>query len=542
MINSFKVRISERKLNWYLVTMLLCMMSVQTAASTTEHSGPVVELKTIEAINPGDFVDIEVIVSWEGTPCLHSMGGYTLVVMYDSNALVPYDVLPDSLPGECAWEPLRYDIGNPFCDTCPQNVLRITGEVDLNYTENICLWPTGRMFCLRFLTANNANLHDSSVSIDFYWRECHDNIFWTAANDTILLGETIFDEKGYDITDYTQSFPAFTGPHSNCVDLLQIEPTAILRSSVFSATRVEFLPWQSSNLDGDLDGNGTPFEIDDFTIFRNFFIYGDSAFLFNPGEQIRTTDIDLDGTDTTLADLVIMYNTMNGHSSPSPSENIPQATFEYEEGSGILTVSIEANSPIGAYNIWMGTSECEIYYVTFMDFIDPGNIGEHFYHIGSDNLSVLFLDGSPSTPAFDSGTNVLFKVYYSGSSPTILIERVASSDGKLFSLQAPTDIITESTDNRLLPTFSLHQNYPNPFNPSTTIRFDLRERCSWQIKIVNINGQNVADISGVDGPGPVELWWDSRDNNRQCQLASGVYYYCLRTPTYSETRKMVLLK
>ncbi|MEA3296847.1 MAG: T9SS type A sorting domain-containing protein, partial [candidate division Zixibacteria bacterium] len=256
----------------------------------------------------------------------------------------------------------------------------------------------------------------------------------------------------------------------------------------------------------------------------------------------RTTDIDLDGTDTTLADLVNMRYTINGDSSPPPSEDMPQAMFNYSGNAGILNVEIDTDSPIGAYNIWFSTPECDIYYVAFTDFLDSGDISGNFYHIGSDSLSVLFLNSSPSSPVFDPGSHNLFTVYYSGPRPTPLIERAVSSDGELFTLQEPTDIITESSDNRLLPTFSLHQNYPNPFNPSTTIRFDLEQRCPWRLEIVNITGRDVASFSGIDGPGSVEVWWNSHDHYKRSTLASGVYFYRLHTPTQCETRKMILLK
>jgi len=84
-------------------------------------------------------------------------------------------------------------------------------------------------------------------------------------------------------------------------------------------------------------------------------------------------------------------------------------------------------------------------------------------------------------------------------------------------------IITEAkhTDS-ILPTFSLEQNYPNPFNPRTTIKYSIQNKCYVTLTIYDILGN--------------EIEFDASD------FPSGIYFYQLKTGSYLETKKMVLMK
>ncbi len=85
--------------------------------------------------------------------------------------------------------------------------------------------------------------------------------------------------------------------------------------------------------------------------------------------------------------------------------------------------------------------------------------------------------------------------------------------------------------------YRLYQNYPNPFNPSTTIRYELRQQGQVSVKVYNVLGELVATlIDGQQTAGPHEVVFDAR------RLASGVYFYTLRTGGFVKTGKMMLLK
>ena len=88
-----------------------------------------------------------------------------------------------------------------------------------------------------------------------------------------------------------------------------------------------------------------------------------------------------------------------------------------------------------------------------------------------------------------------------------------------------------------LNSFSLSQNYPNPFNPETKIYYKISESCKVSIKVYNILGKEVSTLMNENkDPGTYNISFNGNG------LSSGIYFYRLQAGSYSETRKMVLLK
>lgn len=95
-----------------------------------------------------------------------------------------------------------------------------------------------------------------------------------------------------------------------------------------------------------------------------------------------------------------------------------------------------------------------------------------------------------------------------------------------------SNISTEIPDG-----FNLAQNYPNPFNPSTTIEFAIPDRNIVTLKIYNADGQEVAALVNDQYPaGTYRVRWDATG------LASGVYFYNLKVGSFSQTKKLTLIK
>lgn len=93
----------------------------------------------------------------------------------------------------------------------------------------------------------------------------------------------------------------------------------------------------------------------------------------------------------------------------------------------------------------------------------------------------------------------------------------------------------------LLPyAYALYQNYPNPFNPSTKIMYDLPRTERVIIKVYNVLGEFVATLvdevldAGVAASRQPVLFDGSN-------LPSGVYFYRIITPSFTATRKMMLI-
>jgi hypothetical protein len=85
--------------------------------------------------------------------------------------------------------------------------------------------------------------------------------------------------------------------------------------------------------------------------------------------------------------------------------------------------------------------------------------------------------------------------------------------------------------------YSLSSNYPNPFNPVTTIEYTLPERGQVSLIVANGLGEKVAElVNRVEGPGVKTVTFTAAN------LPSGVYAYRITAGSFSETRKMLLIK
>lgn len=88
----------------------------------------------------------------------------------------------------------------------------------------------------------------------------------------------------------------------------------------------------------------------------------------------------------------------------------------------------------------------------------------------------------------------------------------------------------------------LAQNYPNPFNPTTTIAFSITKPGHVDLAIYDVRGALVRNlVKGSRKPNLYRVDWDGQ-SNAGSPVASGVYFYRLRAPGFTSSKKMVLLK
>ena len=85
--------------------------------------------------------------------------------------------------------------------------------------------------------------------------------------------------------------------------------------------------------------------------------------------------------------------------------------------------------------------------------------------------------------------------------------------------------------------YSLSQNYPNPFNPSTKIDFSIPKSANVELKIYNVLGQEVKSlVNGFMNAGFHSVLFDASP------FSSGIYFYKMKTDSYVDTKKMILIK
>ena len=103
-----------------------------------------------------------------------------------------------------------------------------------------------------------------------------------------------------------------------------------------------------------------------------------------------------------------------------------------------------------------------------------------------------------------------------------------------FTIDSTTNIKTNSFS---LKEYKLFQNFPNPFNPATKIKYQIPRTSFVTLKLYDVLGNEISTIVNEEKPfGNYEVEFNANG------LTSGIYFYKLQSGSFSEIKKMVLLK
>lgn len=179
------------------------------------------------------------------------------------------------------------------------------------------------------------------------------------------------------------------------------------------------------------------------------------------------------------------------------------------------------------------------------------NPGDSIAYIDSQyvqQLKAVDVDGDPLTfsllqsPNFLSLASDIVKGIPKSTDTGKYVVKVEVSDGRggkdTLSYNLKVDFATGVEDEIGLPTeFLLSQNYPNPFNPTTTISYSIPQSADVKIVVVNTLGQEIATlVNEFKSVGTYEVQFNASN------LPSGIYFYHLTAGSYTNTKKMILIK
>jgi hypothetical protein len=156
-------------------------------------------------------------------------------------------------------------------------------------------------------------------------------------------------------------------------------------------------------------------------------------------------------------------------------------------------------------------------------------------------LSVILLGGPPIEGDADIGT-IEFRSMTAPSVEqlTILVGESLLEDGTIGALGGP--LAAAVAEVEMVYENSLGWNHPNPFNPGTTIEYSIAKDSHVRLAIYNVKGQLVRTLVDDDLPrGSHSVLWDAT-NNAGSPVVSGVYWYKLETPYFSDTKKLTILR
>jgi hypothetical protein len=135
---------------------------------------------------------------------------------------------------------------------------------------------------------------------------------------------------------------------------------------------------------------------------------------------------------------------------------------------------------------------------------------------------------------------------YAGTTLSYWLESIAIDGTSNFYGPATVVVSDDSHEGEtpdLLPVTSLNSVYPNPFNPSTSISFSLREESNVRIRVFDVRGRLVSELTNnvYAADKNHTITWEGMDySGRSC--SSGIYFIRMDADGFTATRKAVLVK
>jgi len=478
------------------------------------------------------------------------MGGFDFLIGYDAAALAFAEAVPGQLLEPCEWEYFTYRHGfSGNCgDACPSGLMRIIAMAETNDGPNhpSCYGPPDtdphELVKMKFLVSNDHTLNGQYVPMYFFWDDCGDNTVSSVDGEMLYVDRAVYDFEENLIwnEDDNDEFPEenripFVGAPDFCLDSDPDKPDA-WRFIDFINGGIDIVYSDSIDDRGDINLNGTAYEIADAVTFTNYFIYGYSAFTFNIAGQTAATDINADGIVLTVGDLVYLINVIVNGWPPIPK--LQPLDADIEASAALLVnhsaAAVSTDSPlkIGAGYFVL---EHEGYTIGEPHLINGASDMTLRYNDQDGVLKVLVFSMEKDRE-IGSGPENIFVIPIEGEGTLRLVEaRLADIRGR--------DLTARIADDPLLPVdFVLHQNYPNPFNAETQIIYELPHATRVTIDVINTMGQHVATLlDREETAGVHRATWNGADSDGN-PVASGIYLYQFKSGDFIETKKMTLLK
>ncbi len=214
------------------------------------------------------------------------------------------------------------------------------------------------------------------------------------------------------------------------------------------------------------------------------------------------------------------------------------STFGFAEVTTASVIGTGQDMRTGNINLMFDFSELGITpdFVTF-DFADYG--GYENLSLNGGTVYIGELTAAPAPPGLS------MNITMSGSIGNAIIEGPVEKllvGGQEFFLDniciyQISTFIEDPVDHISNTGVNLGQNYPNPFNGSTVIPFELSEDAYVVISIYDHLGREVAVLANAEyESGTYSVNWDGSN------ASNGIYFYQLRTPRFSVTKKMSLYR
>jgi Secretion system C-terminal sorting domain len=194
------------------------------------------------------------------------------------------------------------------------------------------------------------------------------------------------------------------------------------------------------------------------------------------------------------------------------SSEAGQSVIETSDNGFIVCGFTFSFSPLGDEDIWLIKTDSD------------GNTAWTNTLIGSDSEIGFSIDQTT-----DDGFIITGSIQQSGNNGKDLLLLRVDSDGQITNV--------ENSGSQPVSSFKLNQNYPNPFNPSTIINYSLPSSELVQIKVYDALGTEIKTLVNEFKQAGIYTIEFNAGN-----LPSGIYFYRMQAGSFSDTKKLILMK
>lgn len=211
-----------------------------------------------------------------------------------------------------------------------------------------------------------------------------------------------------------------------------------------------------------------------------------------------------------------------------------------------LSADIERYYPIGELKFNISQS--------FWDYIDLDKYGrvtsidqrtplEIWGTLGCDTSFIVSYDNTNTWDFIPTNDSLC---YYGIAFADSLHGIVVAGNGYILKYNPDDPVNVENISIKIPENFILAQNYPNPFNPGTVISYQLPVSSRVILKVYDILGNEITTLVNEEQPpGNYKVEYSigqSAESVSKPEMASGIYFYQLKTEKFIVTKKMLLLK
>lgn len=298
-------------------TCLLCsivalfLLTPLTVLHAQDPSEVRLTLGSAALVSQGSQVSLP--VTFQNASIDRQFGGFDLLISYDTAAVTFVSGDAGQLLQDCEWE--YFEVRNDV-----DGLIRVVTIADINNGPQhpVCYLDSvdGELASLTFNVKIGSWLECDAYPLRFYWDDCGDNAATDSLGDSLFLSARVWDPFSAGYIEQDGDLPTIHGAPDSCLAMGGDTPPGRLVDFFNGYVEIDC---QQEPLDrGDINLNGIAYEITDYLIYVNYFLYGLQVFTVNVEAQVANSDVNNDGVVLTIYDLVYLFRVIIGDAAPIP--------------------------------------------------------------------------------------------------------------------------------------------------------------------------------------------------------------------------------